>query len=110
MPRAFLLVVIFTGLLGVTLVTAVDAQEASNIAIDDPQPDSQGKAIRGVVNEHPEDPEALLSEITERRSEKDSVFTVAPLQPLRTAKKTQPTCNYHAVDGAGARGHAMRSF
>jgi hypothetical protein len=83
--RTWIFLVIAAGSLNWAMVLTADAQEAPGIANEDPQPDSQDNADRGVMSSHAEDPEVLLSEIKQRRSEKDSVFPVAPLHRLHDA-------------------------
>jgi hypothetical protein len=75
------------------MVAIADAQEMSAVANEDaqasanetPQPDSNDDASPRFMSEHPEDPEVLLTEISQRRSQKDSVFPVAPLHRLHDA-------------------------
>ena len=75
------------------MVATADAQEVSADATEDaqasanedPQPDSNDNASPRFLSEHPEDPDVLLSEIKQRRSQKDSVFPVAPLHRLHDA-------------------------
>ena len=48
-------------------------------------PVSTGSAYRLGISESPDDPNVLLSEIEDRRSQKDSIFMVAPLHRLHGA-------------------------
>jgi hypothetical protein len=85
--------VVLAGLQGLFLVPTADAQEVSAVANEDaqasasetPQPESTDDGSRRFMSESPEDPDVLLTQIEQRRSEKDSVFPVAPLQSLHDA-------------------------
>ncbi len=66
-------------------VSAVANEDAQASANEDPQSDSNDDASPRFMSEHAEDPDVLLSEIKQRRSEKDSVFPVAPLHRLHDA-------------------------
>jgi hypothetical protein len=83
--RTWILLAIAAGTLNVVMIATAGAQEASTVASDDPQPESSDTISRGLMSESPDDPDVLLSKIEQRRSEKDSVFAVAPLQVLHDA-------------------------
>lgn len=82
MPRATLLSAVLAGLLSIAIVSVADAEEASAVASEDSQPESDQDANPGLMSESAEDPGVLLSQIEQRRSRKDSVFQVDPLRPL----------------------------
>jgi len=64
------------------MVATVDAQEASTVANEGSRPESDQDADPGLMSESAEDPGVLLSQIEQRRSQKDSVFQLDPLRPL----------------------------
>jgi len=75
------------------MAATADAEKASAVANEDtqsgvkeePRPESEDRAIHGFLSESPDDPGVLLSEIEKKRSERNAVFPVAPLQPLHDA-------------------------
>ena len=79
--------------MNVVMIATADAQEASADATEDPvassnvdpQQESNDTTSRNLMSESPDDPDVLLTQIEQSRSQKDSVFPTAPLQPLHDA-------------------------
>ena len=67
------------------MVAAADAQEASAVANEDQQSASKDSVPRGVLSDSPDDPENLLLAIELRRTQKNSLISVSPLEGLHEA-------------------------
>jgi len=93
MLRAFCLAVVLIGLQGIYLVPVADAQEVSaagdleeqaSITEDVQSSDSSGAGNSG-LSEGQDDPEALLQEVSLRRTQWNSVFPASPFKSMHEA-------------------------
>ncbi len=83
--RAIPFSVMLAGFLSCVMVATAGAQAAQASTNQDPQSGSSDDVQRGVVSEGAEDPENLLLVIGQRRTQKNSLFPVSPLERFHEA-------------------------
>ena len=83
--RAIPFSVMLAGFLSCVMVATAGAEAAQPGANQDPQSGSNDDVQRSVMSEGAEDPENLLLEIGQRRTQKNSLFPVSPLERLHEA-------------------------